>query len=708
MKKIIVLSMIFCLILTSCRINPKETKQSENNVLEYKQTEALGDYQWITSHCTYRTDIDEEDDYEEILIQCDYQGKVLQKIPADKFGVEDSSELSVINVSEGELLFTYEYGERDVYHTSVYTVPLVWEDGKEKINYSQKRLLFSKASDNSPKYIAGTKAHIILDWDGEMTEYNRQDKKFTKLKYNHKPVYYEASLSSIKSKNYFLFLGKCEDAHKHAAYQYIYGKKEVREIIEDNNCMIYQCGNDKLFFSGVKDGKGAFCYDVIQYDCQSEKKSVLVSEGEIKNNLSEKPEDGLDLLRQMAYEDGILKLEVYDKGKSVVFSVDIQTGKMQREREGRLEKQQEYQLKKTLVNADKKYKNANNHNVFIKKIIDDKGIDDVLDEYTLDGKFVRRIFTHDLYDWSLVYANDKELIFRVYGENKKGYFYTVPLLNVDGNDFPQMAKAKKICPIYEKMSSDMAEIFDLYVDENYLVYNTNYHDIGVYNRKKKKFVNVKGIPLTNMYFIAARKFYIGDKIILESKPYGKAGKEKYAFSYYKIGSDKIHIMDSACYTSAEKICDEKRNQVIYALDTGIWCYNLQKEKKEKLITNKEIASLFGKANNVFEMCVWNDLLYLFTADDKIYSYSLEKKGKVRYEKAFSEKLKQICKEKEEGGLSAWCSEVYMVEGEIYLKIELDSEEDDTVGDIYCCYDPAAKRFKEIKKNDEEMFYCMLD
>ena len=55
--------MIFCLILTSCRINPKETKQSENNVLEQKQTEALGDYQWITSHCTYRTDIDEEDDF---------------------------------------------------------------------------------------------------------------------------------------------------------------------------------------------------------------------------------------------------------------------------------------------------------------------------------------------------------------------------------------------------------------------------------------------------------------------------------------------------------------------------------------------------------------------------------------------------------------------------------------------------------------------
>jgi len=34
-------------------------------------------------------------------------------------------------------------------------------------------------------------------------------------------------------------------------------------------------------------------------------------------------------------------------------------------------------------------------------------------------------------------------------------------------------KGEENLPIYEKMSSDMAEIIDLYVDENYLVYNTN-------------------------------------------------------------------------------------------------------------------------------------------------------------------------------------------------------------------------------------------
>lgn len=47
--------------------------------------------------------------------------------------------------------------------------------------------------------------------------------------------------------------------------------------------------------------------------------------------------------------------------------------------------------------------------------------------------------------------------------------------------------------------------------------------------KRKRFVNVKGIPLTNMYFIAARKFYIGDKIILESKPSWKSKEKKVCF-----------------------------------------------------------------------------------------------------------------------------------------------------------------------------------
>ena len=52
---------------------------------------------------------------------------------------------------------------------------------------------------------------------------------------------------------------------------------------------------------------------------------------------------------------------------------------------------------------------------------------------------------------------------------------------------------------------------------------------------------------------------------------------------YKIGSDQIHIMDPACYTSAAAIGDKKRKQVIYALRKGIWTYDLKQDKKKRLV-----------------------------------------------------------------------------------------------------------------------------
>ena len=45
-----------------------------------------------------------------------------------------------------------------------------------------------------------------------------------------------------------------------------------------------------------------------------------------------------------------------------------------------------------MTNADKKYTNANDHNVFIQTIENDTNYS--VDEYTLDGKFVRHIFTN--------------------------------------------------------------------------------------------------------------------------------------------------------------------------------------------------------------------------------------------------------------------------------------------------------------------------
>lgn len=63
----------------------------------------------------------------------------------------------------------------------------------------------------------------------------------------------------------------------------------------------------------------------------------------------------MDLIREMAFEDGKLKLEINVKGKGVLLNCDMQTGEPVQEGEGKIQKAQEYLLEKPLTNADKKY-----------------------------------------------------------------------------------------------------------------------------------------------------------------------------------------------------------------------------------------------------------------------------------------------------------------------------------------------------------------
>ncbi len=66
----------------------------------------------------------------------------------------------------------------------------------------------------------------------------------------------------------------------------------MREIIKDERSMLYQGGEDKLFYTAVKEENGSLCYDVYQYDCKTGGKSVFLTEEQIRNALTEKPEEG--------------------------------------------------------------------------------------------------------------------------------------------------------------------------------------------------------------------------------------------------------------------------------------------------------------------------------------------------------------------------------------------------------------------------------
>ena len=196
---------------------------------------------------------------------------------------------------------------------------------------------------------------------------------------------------------------------------------------------------------------------------------------------------------------------------------------------------------------------------------------------------------------------------------------------------------------------------------------------------------------------------VGNYFIFDSISYytTKKGKAEDAFSYYKTGSDQLHIMDPMC--DGPIIGDEKRKQVIYARGTKIWTYDLKHKKKECLVK-------VNKKEDVYEMCIRKDRLYVFTTGEMIdgestngystdvYSYSLAGKDKkLYYEKDFTEALKKFEQENDKNLLLADFS---VVNNKIYIRGEAD--------DYYLCYDPATKQLKQVRKNDPEMLYFFVN
>ena len=325
-KKFIVVFMTICLLLTGCQVNVKETEQKENRqeTADITQAEIECEYTWATSHCTYRIETssqvhvpeNSDEEYElfaqECLVQSDYQGKVLQKIPADQMGLSNGEDITFLHVSENEVLICWNSYTEDESKAHIYSVPIIWKDGSEEIAADKKQLLFERDSEFAPKYIMDTEKCILLNFDNKLTEYDRKSNKITQIKYENKPLKFSHILYE-NNKDSFVFFAV--QRRKSAAYHYSCETKEVQEIIKDERSMLYQGGENKLFYTAVKEENGSLCYDVYQYDCKSGKKSVLVTEEQIRNALSEKPEKEEDLIREMAFEDGKLKLEINVKGE---------------------------------------------------------------------------------------------------------------------------------------------------------------------------------------------------------------------------------------------------------------------------------------------------------------------------------------------------------------------------------------------------------
>jgi len=649
-------------------------------------------YDWANNFCKYS-------DYYTYIIQYDYQGKELQKFSYKKFGMEDISEIEILEILDDKLLFSYYSYNSNAY--DIYSVPIQHEDGKEVIKFDKKQkickdILFSY-------YIYGNSSYFVLDAFESIIEVSQEKKEYREIDTGIEGI----SLTPISDKliareeDVVYFSGIAGEEYK-GIFSYTLGSGIIKHITDkDTMNTIFTSCDGKLFYTATRPEDGGMCYDLIQYDNKSGENTVLATEEQITSKMPDKPTENSDIVRELCYKDGYVYMEVWAKQKPYVLSCNVATHELEFVKNLKfLVKHTEEKLEKPLSNANANYGNANDHNIFI-TVPGDYNYD-ILKEYTLQGEFVRNVYTHYFGNmWTLVYANNDELFFNV-GDERGAAIYSVPLHFVDGNDFPVMDKAEKVVDVDGYYGCVWQGNF--YADSGYLVYVSNNHNAEVYDRKRKKFIKIKNMPETCFSFITDSQHvalkHIDDCFVYATKPYGN-GEDKYAFSYYKLGTDKLKFIDKRCYTSASKICDHKRKQVIYELYDEVWCYDMNNDKKKKLLDKKDIKAFYKSHNKkrdpMFDLYMDRDKLYIVdTVSECCASFDLEKGGKLQYEEVFSEMIK------EKGDY--WASDIQQAEGKFLIKLSDDH--------YYGCfqyryYDPETNTGKELSENDKEILYFQL-
>lgn len=656
---------------------------------------------WENSTCKYKEDLTRwDDDYEgedietTYLTQYDHQGNKLQEFSYCEFGMKDELGIEILTVRDNELLFSYDGSYEDDGY-DIYSVPVEHEGGKETLAFDRISMVCKEVP--SEVYIYGDDNYLVFENGNSIVEVRRAEKNYRKIRADVKGLTLFTQQMD-EEKKVIYFGGSSKEGYQ-GLFAYVVGSGTIRQVTSQD-CMstLFAMGEGKLFYMVVCSENGRLCYDLFQYDNATGENTTLATEAQIVGKIPTAPTEGSDMVREIRYRDGKLYIEVWAKQETYVLCCDVASRDLTVAKGIKcLVEHTESKLDEPLHNADANYGNANDHNIFISSSMPDGSIG--LREYTLQGEFVRNVYTHYCGKvWNLLYVNNDEMFFGVGIEEQD--IYSVPLRRMEGNDFPVMSEAKRVCKI--SGYGDFIAQGNFYADADYLVYVTNCHEAIVYDRHEGKRVKINNMPQINFYFATdAQKVarnMVGDCFVYCTKPYGK-NEYKYAFSYWRLGDDKLTIMDKRCHTAASRVCDSARNQVIYQLGDGIWCYDIKNDKRRKLLDEKDIDAFYKKNRKkafCLDLFVDRDLLYLVdTVSGSCGSFDLEKGGEIRYEEKFAEMLK------EDGEYHV--DEIWQAEGKFLITMTAEDE----LPSRYRYYDPQTAVGRELSPNDKEMLYFWL-
>lgn len=671
---------------------------------------------WENSHFVYEAtymDPDDEDE-EELLIQKKPDGTITEQIRFGKLALLSSGGdyVEILAITDKEIICT---DEEDTHFETgaLYCIPLSFHDGKEEVLYDKKEVIWKGSSDVTKPllFVACIGDYILCDGaKRECIEFNRHSQKTVSIgsEKNEEYRYYSDVMQGYCYTGEYILCSRYIEKEQKGIYVHKVGTKTAEPVIEsDAEGTMIAVGEGKFYYTDLIDAAKNSLYDVWQYDCEQKKNRKILTREQIEDILPEKPSAGCDLIRAMKVAEGKLYIEIRYADKVHVVSYDGDTEVCKLENGIReLVRHKEYKLDTPIADANERYTSCNDHNLYSNNQTGG------LVERQLDGTYVRTI---RMKGGHFLYANNEELIVAYPDEEQVDVLYSVPLRQIDGNDYPDFNKKEKLVKIGEGYYTTIWD-GELYADRKYLVFMTNDHDFQVFDRQKKTFITITNDPPERHTFGVGTILNnrCGDYFVFNTKPFGKK-EEEYGFSYYRMGDKKVTRIDPQCYTAADYICDSARGQIIYerAADIGkkdwkneIWRYDMKSGGKKRLFSMSEWKKVLEK-NGVSKGPTWfysrwyvyQDRLYI--VGSTVLSLDLKDCQEVRLEKEMMEQMKEGKREN--------VSSLGIVEGKLLtMKVDVDEDGEEIAGtERYFCFDMETKEGKELTDNDPECLYLSL-
>ncbi len=381
------------------------------------------------------------------------------------------------------------------------------------------------------------------------------------------------------------------------------------------------------------------------------------------------------------------------------------------------------QTEPPFTDANEKYQFANDSAAWILQY-DDSGDSSIL-QYPFDGSpkqsYQPKGILPDAELKLLFVDNDAIFLSAELEEEMEERIITVPIKKTENGQ-------KLLLEQYREISLPADDIIidanSFYATKDYLFFGNYYNmSIFIYDRKTQKQIKPANAPDQEYWLRETRPQYsrvYNDYVVYNTTPTGKSFyRAPYGFSCWRLGGDSVKTIDQRCYTTSAYTINRAKGLLYYQIETdqGVWSYDFQNEKKQELISEKEIYRCYAKNSLTWtededcdELFVQGEKLYLIRQTENryktlIFSYALNGGAGLTYEKALTETLHSCAKES--GEAIDYDDTDYVMLSMLEGKLLYCPDTDYYFADDCYCIDLETAQAKSVTEDQKQLYFALV-